>query len=99
MRENIRDSIRIRGGEAAGIGTDKRDSAGRAGLLRFLKRCAAAALLICVILLINRSSFTFAKNCVAALGRAVTHNFDWAGVFNNIRDYFMTVWRFWSEVF
>ena len=93
MRENIRDSIRIRGGEAAGIGTDKRDSAGRAGLLRFLKRCAAAALLICVILLINRSSFTFAKNCVAAL------NFDWAGVFNNIRDYFMTVWRFWSEVF
>ena len=96
MREQTRENIRIRGAEA---GREKQDAAGRARLVMFLRRCAAAALLICGILLLNRSSFAFAKNCVAALGRAATHNFDWAGVFNNIRDYFMTVWRFWSEVF
>ncbi len=66
---------------------------------RLLKQCAAAAVLIMGILLINRSSFAFGKNCVAALGRAVNHNFDWMEILYRIRDYFMTVWRFWSEVF
>ncbi len=66
---------------------------------RLLKQSAAAAVLIIGILLINRSSFAFGKNCVAALGRAVNHNFDWMGILYRVRDYFMTVWRFWSEVF
>ncbi len=65
----------------------------------FLKQCLAVAVLILGILLINRSSFEFGKNCVEALTRAVRCDFDWCGVFDGVRNYASVVWGFWSEIF
>ena len=92
MRVETRGNLRQRRAPS-----DKKNRESRAR--RLLKQSVAAAVLIIGILLINRSSFAFGRNCVAALGRAVNHNFDWMGILYRVRDYFMTVWWFWSEVF
>ena len=96
MHEQTRESRRIReyNGEV-----NKRNDKSIERIKRLFKQIAAVALLICGIMIINRSSFEFGKNCIAALSRAVHHSFDWMKIINGAREYFMTVWRFWSEIF
>lgn len=65
----------------------------------FLKQCAAAVIIIFACVMINKSGFEFGRNCLAALGRAVRWEFDFAAAWSGFLQWCSGVIEFWSDIF